>query len=1186
LVASPTVSSNVGFNITKTVTLTVNYDNYFLYEQYFLKSSFTFQPPLQGTGENYRVEMVINEVIGSITTTPEFYKTDGLITYIAVSANYNKEITINTPISSYNIKSDNYYNGHTDFDVIVGDNIVATDSILIITCDIYNSSNQLVASPIVYSSDYSNATFFDISKTVSMKIYEEFYYQYEQYFTNVTFKFRPTFKNSSDTYRIEMLINKKPTGNKINTPVFTKSNLLVTSIGVEPYYRKKITIQTPISSYNYGSNAYNTLNFTHTITSIACNVYDDYDNLIATPTVNSSNGLNITKTVTVYGDAQEPTYYYEQYFTNVTFSFTPTYQTGGAVYRIELVVTGTGQWRFNTDISTRVRNNVYSIQFNTGDSSGYLPVSYYETVYNGSEYWQVNTDVSTRVKNVSTNDIIFNTDDGEGYTSANYTEFGFGSGQWSVNTNINTNYRNGTNITFNNANGTQYATANYTQTLIPIGTGTYSNRIFYCNTTAIGSGTEQGLIPPYTYISPLNRFIAFSGYGNQIDYNSLSIEFINLTEGNYILDVWMAKRLSGNDYIEIISTYIINGITTNTSITIPLIDTINEWNKYSYEFSSLSINNSFKFKINVYGYQTNQIIGIGSVKIFKNDLFFIPNEIQSYFIQNEKFELNVLPPNTTNVLLEGSGQINTFSITGWYIRSFNNSGSNNKVYFTNQTIFDYGDGLVTPPIDICETRQFLAFYGTGNMSGGNYLDYYSIQLLNSVYIPIGTYTFEIWMSKRIIGLDFIIVVLLGKEYRIDLFNIANVWNKYTIDFTSTGQNYNDTSTIYPTAVNQLFGISSIRIFKNHIFMINERFLDNILPPNTINELVSGYNDVDYSINGWEARSYSTGSSGIRVAITNKSITNLGIYYLTPPSNSQMMAFYGTGSTDGNGQINDFNSISQEVNVPQGNYTFELSIAKRITGSIDYVKVFFESSNGYSYNSTITINDVRNTWTKYLLSLPSINLLSTILKITIFFYPAQYNQVIGLSSVALRQIQPENIYNNYELFPNAYNNNEYSLENYLIGKNTGNSYTTLSGIPKYGLSMNPINGFTIRCNLIKNNISHIPDFLETIPLINAFGSNNVFKGNDYSLTKIQKGKYRSIQFFLCDQKGNMIILLDPNLFINFCVGVGKPTTPSLTKGKSLVKKPLAKPISKKPIEKPIVKPVVKPIVKSKPLKITL
>jgi hypothetical protein len=125
-------------------------------------------------------------------------------------------------------------------------------------------------------------------------------------------------------------------------------------------------------------------------------------------------------------------------------------------------------------------------------------------------------------------------------------------------------------------------------------------------------------------------------------------------------------------------------------------------------------------------------------------------------------------------------------------------------------------------------------------------------------------------------------------------------------------------------------------------------------------------------------------------------------------------------------------------------------------------------------------------------------------------------------------------------------------------------------------MNPINGFTIRCNLIKNNISNTKDFLETIPLINSFGSNNVFRGNDNSLTKIQKGKYRSIQFFLCDQKGNMIILLDPNLFINFCIGVGKPIE---------TKKPLAKPVVK-PIVKPVVKPIVKPIVKSKPLKITL
>ena len=233
----------------------------------------------------------------------------------------------------------------------------------------------------------------------------------------------------------------------------------------------------------------------------------------------------------------------------------------------------------------------------------------------------MNTDISTRFQN--NNDITFNDEDGSGYSVANYSENNFGSGQWSVNTDISTRVKNNDNITFNTVDGTGYTNFNYSDAIYSIGTGTYGDRIYYCNTTVNRPveqgliGLEQGLIPPPNHISQLNHFIAFSGYGNQIDYNILYVDYFYIPEGNYIIDLWIAKRLYGNDYIEFITTCNIDGSPSNTIEVIPLLNTVNEWNKYSYPF--YSVGNSYKLQINLYGYETNQVIGIASVKIFKNE---------------------------------------------------------------------------------------------------------------------------------------------------------------------------------------------------------------------------------------------------------------------------------------------------------------------------------------------------------------------------------------------------------------------------------------------------------------------------------------------------------------------------------------------------------------------------------------
>ncbi len=71
------------------------------------------------------------------------------------------------------------------------------------------------------------------------------------------------------------------------------------------------------------------------------------------------------------------------------------------------------------------------------------------------------------------------------------------------------------------------------------------------------------------------------------------------------------------------------------------------------------------------------------------------------------------------------------------------------------------------------------------------------------------------MTKRIGGSpDFVICTVpnIG-DVKITLYDTPNVWNKYTFEFTSTGQMRKFRVTVYPAQYNQLIGIASIRFFK-------------------------------------------------------------------------------------------------------------------------------------------------------------------------------------------------------------------------------------------------------------------------------------------------------------------------------------------------------------------------------------
>jgi hypothetical protein len=97
--------------------------------------------------------------------------------------------------------------------------------------------------------------------------------------------------------------------------------------------------------------------------------------------LDSNNGLPITKNVIVYADYESPTIYYEQYFCNLSFKFKPTFKNVTETYRIEITILGYGEWMFNTDTSTQVRNNSYAIQFQSSYGQGYKVASYSDKIY-------------------------------------------------------------------------------------------------------------------------------------------------------------------------------------------------------------------------------------------------------------------------------------------------------------------------------------------------------------------------------------------------------------------------------------------------------------------------------------------------------------------------------------------------------------------------------------------------------------------------------------------------------------------------------------------------------------------------------------------------------------------------------------------------------------------------------------
>jgi len=134
------------------------------------------------------------------------------------------------------------------------------------------------------------------------------------------------------------------------------------------------------------------------------------------------------------------------------------------------------------------------------------------------------------------------------------------------------------------------------------------------------------------------------------------------------------------------------------------------------------------------------------------------------------------------------------------------------------------------------------------------------------------------------------------------------------------------------------------------------------------------------------------------------------------------------------------------------------------------------------------------------------------------------------------------------YPNSVINNPsiYQIGYYLEGENSQNlGYKTASSTTSelandafvlyYGFGLNPIQGVIIKCNFVRNIGSSQSTQLISFPLTYPFGSNNYYQGDKRDVMPLEKGRYNSITFELCDQYGNPLTLLDNNVLMNFVIG---------------------------------------------------
>jgi hypothetical protein len=169
----------------------------------------------------------------------------------------------------------------------------------------------------------------------------------------------------------------------------SNTNVLISTITLGPYQKRKMHFSTPISVYRAGTSPGFTV--TDTLTSISCDllINGTYSTAL---TVTTNNTLPITKTI-YNPNAIVTNYNYNQYFTNAYVAFTPTENlTNNTIYTLyfRLVYSSTGApptttygYYLNTDISEFSATGFIIAQSPTG--VGYESANY-STTYDGINY--------------------------------------------------------------------------------------------------------------------------------------------------------------------------------------------------------------------------------------------------------------------------------------------------------------------------------------------------------------------------------------------------------------------------------------------------------------------------------------------------------------------------------------------------------------------------------------------------------------------------------------------------------------------------------------------------------------------------------------------------------------------------------------------------------------------------------
>ena len=98
----------------------------------------------------------------------------------------------------------------------------------------------------------------------------------------------------------------------------------------------------------------------------------------------------------------------------------------------------------------------------------------------------------------------------------------------------------------------------------------------------------------------------------------------------------------------------------------------------------------------------------------------------------------------------------------------------------------------------------------------------------------------------------------------------------------------------------------------------------------------------------------------------------------------------------------------------------------------------------------------------------------------------------------------------------------------IVNSNATSYSVLSTLVPQG---SIVNSLVIRSNIIDNDAGFPTDVIDTMPIMNSFGTNLNYMPTTLKWIKCTAGTFQSFEIFFCDQNLNAIYLLDNNVCIS-------------------------------------------------------